>query len=613
MNISREWLQLYFETPLPGAGIISDALTFHAFEVDGVEPVREKTPIEGLGKAIDYVFDVKVTPNRGHDALSHRGIAKELTGILNLPLINDPMQDAPNLIPKTVAVSVTVTDSNLCPRYIACLIEDIVVGPSPEWLKARLEAIGQRSINNVVDATNFVMFNIGQPLHAFDVANLQSEGSVYAIEVRPARKGETIISLDEKEYTLTESMLIIVDGVSDAPIGIAGVKGGKASGVNAHTTSIIIESANFHGVSVRTTAKALNLITDASQRFQQVLSPELAAYGMRSVVDLIREIAGGKVVGFTDVYPNPTVPWQVTFNATQTARLLGYEISLDEIRGTLTRLDHSFDEVSEGVFTVTPPIERIDLIIPEDIIEEIGRLIGYEKIKSMELSVFEKTPAPNRSFATQEAIRERLVQEGYSEVYTSVFTDKGEVAVLNKVDSVRPFLRSNMTDALKEAYAKNLSNKDLLGLKEIKLFEIGSVWKGAEECINVATIDSKKSEEKRISEFMSEVTALSYEELPISSTERYRIFSRYPSITRDIALFVPNDTSPEEVSNIIAQSAGKLMVRLDLFDEFKKGEKTSFAFRLVFQSSEKTLTDDEANAAMDLVYQAAQVARWEVR
>mgnify|MGYP003393535164 CR=1 FL=1 len=619
MKISREWLQLYFEAPLPGAGVIADALTFHAFEIDGLEPVREAAAIEDAGKAIDYVLDVKVTPNRGHDALSHRGIAKELAAILNLPLSNDPLQDAPNLIPATDTVSVTVTDSELCPRYIAGHVKGVKVGPSPVWLTAKLEAIGQRSINNIVDATNFVMFNIGQPLHAFDAGKLhKGESSVntkdsplYAIEVRRAHKGEIMRALDDKEYTLSESNLVIADKNSGIAIGIAGVKGGKPAGITEATTDIIIESANFNGVSVRKTAKALNLTTDASQRFQQVLSPELAAFGMHSVVELIREIAGGKLVGFTDVYPNPVKAEKVTFTAAHTSELLGITVSPEEISASLTRLGFSFTEEGEGTFTVLPPRERLDLIIPEDCIEEVGRLIGYEKIPAKALPVFEKQPAVNQNFDASERVREDLIAKGYSEVYTSVFADKGERAVLNKVDSVKPFLRSNLTDGLTEALKKNMPNKDLLGLKEVKLFEIGTIWKGGTETMVVGMIGEKeKATEKILAEFGTDVA---HDNFSLSETERYRAFSRYPSITRDIALWVPADTASEEIRNTIMKSAGNLMVRIDQFDEFKKGEKTSYAFRLVFQSFEKTLTDDEANAAMNAVYEDVKAKGWEVR
>ena len=161
MKVSKLWLDKFFDAPLPGAQTLADTLTFHAFEIDGVEKVGE-----------DDVLDVKVTPNRGHDCLSHRGIAKELSAVLKLPLTNDPLASRSDLLPKTTEVTVDIQRTVLCKRYIAGYIKGVTVGPSPEWLKTRLEAVGQRSINNVVDATNFVMFNLGTPLHAFDAHKL---------------------------------------------------------------------------------------------------------------------------------------------------------------------------------------------------------------------------------------------------------------------------------------------------------------------------------------------------------------------------------------------------------------------------------------------------------
>jgi phenylalanyl-tRNA synthetase beta chain len=294
MKVSRAWLNTFFDTELPSAEKLSEALTFHAFEIDGVDE-----------KDKDSILDVKVTANRGHDCLSHRGIAKELSAILKLPFTKDPMAKQPTLLPQTDAVSVTLEDPALSPRYIAGYIKGVKVGPSPEWLQKHLETLGQRSINNVVDATNFVMFNLGQPLHAFDADKLTQKENKFHIVVRKARVGEKMHALDGKEYTFTDSMLVIADGNVDAPIGVAGVKGGTAAGVSEETKDIIIESANFNSISVRKTAAALKLRTDASARFEQGLSPELAAYGMQSVAELIQQLAGGELVGFADVYPAP--------------------------------------------------------------------------------------------------------------------------------------------------------------------------------------------------------------------------------------------------------------------------------------------------------------------
>src|SRR3990167_4618571 len=255
MKISRNWLQTFFKDPLPEAKALADALTFHAFEIESIE---------------NDVLDVKVTPNRGHDCLSHRGIAKELSAILKLPLMSDPLRAQPRLEPISNSISVALESPALSPRYIAAYIRGVHVGPSPAWLRDSLEAIGQRSINNVVDATNYIMFHVGQPLHAFDAGQLRAREGTYAIAVRQARGGEKKLALDDKEYDLTDSMLVIAEENADVAIGIAGVKGGKPAGISEVTKDIIIESANFDGVSVRRTAAALRLRTEASSRFEQV-------------------------------------------------------------------------------------------------------------------------------------------------------------------------------------------------------------------------------------------------------------------------------------------------------------------------------------------------------
>lgn len=605
MKISRDWLQKYFHAPLPSAQELADALTFHAFEIESVDPSTV------LGVKGDWILDVKITPNRGHDCLSYRGIAKEIAAILELPLTSDPLSENPTLEPVTDRVAVTIENPELCRRYIAGVITGVTVQPSPEWLVKRLEAMGQKSINNVVDATNFVMFNIGQPLHAFDAGKLKEKNGAYAIEIRSARENEHMVGLDEKEYALKEGMLVIVDGHADHAIGIAGVKGGKESGIEETTKDIILESANFYGPSVRKTAKALTLRTDASQRFEQVISPELASYGIRTAVELITKIAGGEIVGFADAYPQPPKPISITLPASLPTRILGVEIRRETIRDVFTRLKFSFTEKGD-LFTITPPFERLDLEIAEDLVEEIVRLVGYDAVLSRELPPSATTPSVHQSFAASEKVREELVARGYSEVFTSVFAEKGERAVSNKIGGEKQYLRANLIDGLQEALKKNIPHKDLLGLKEVRLFEIGTVWKGgAEETMVGIVSEEEPAKEDPLNIFVKQVDE--YELLPLSKTERYQSFSRFPSITRDIALWVPAETSADAVKAVIQENAGNLCVRLDLFDEFKKGERVSYAFRLVFQSPERTLTDTEANTAMERVYQAVKSEGWEVR
>lgn len=614
MKISREWLQTFFDAPLPDAQKLSDALTFHAFEVENTEY-----------SSLTAVLDVKVTPNRGHDCLSHRGIAKELSAILKLPMKADPFRlPIPEVTPRgfggTSSVLVEIAEPSLCRRYIACHIRGVQVRQSPEWLKEALESVGQRSINNVVDATNYVMFHLGQPLHAFDAGRLIERDGAYSIHVRKAKAGERMVALDEKEYTLGSSMLVIADARADAAIGIAGVKGGAPAGITEETSDIIIESANFDGVSVRKTAAALKLRTDASARFEQGISPELAAFGMRAAADLILDLAGGERVGYVDVYPSPQEKKTASVSTGHINRVLGTEFTAHEVAAILTRLDLAHVQTGDE-FDIHVPFERLDLSIPEDLVEEIARIAGYDRVPHVPLPTLAGTPEVNPDFARTERIRDFLVDEGFSEVFTSVFATAGDRIVLNKVDGVKPHLRRSLTESLQEALERNVRSKDLLGLTQVKLFEIGTVWKGGAEevAVELAVEKLKKQKtaedyQKMLDEHLASLGGHSdYESRSRTGLLRYEPYSKYPFIVRDVALWVPEGTRADDVLATVRASAGDLLVRSSLFDEFAKDGRISYAFRLVFQSFDKTLTDQEANERMESVGTALREKGYEIR
>lgn len=609
MKVSRQWLQTFFDAPLPSSAELADALTFHAFEIDGVE---------------NDVLDVKVTPNRGHDCLSVRGIAKELSAILGQPMKLDPLRVPVELSPTTDAVSIAIDEPSLCRRYTAGYIRGVHVKESPEWLKAALESMGQRPINNVVDATNYVMFHLGQPLHAFDAGQLVDKkvgtGESYAIRVRRAKEGERMVALDDKEYTLTKDMLVISDAHADTAVGIAGVKGGAPAGITAETSDLIIESANFDGVSVRKTAQALKLRTDASARFEQQISPEIASYGMRAAAELILELAGGELVGFADEYPVAQEKQTASVSVTQVNTALGTSFTAEDIVDVFKRLDLAHVQTGDD-FEVHVPFERLDLSIPEDLIEEIARLKGYEHVPATPLPPLPSDPEVNAEFAKSERIREFLAKEGFSEVFTSVFTTKGDRVVLNKVDGVRPYLRRDISESLQEALERNVRNKDLLGVDQVRVFEIGTIWKGGSEEVVVELAVEKKKGQKSTEEYRALLDshlaaaahADSYQESEFTRAERYRPFSKYPFVVRDIALWVPAGTSAEKVRETIASASGDLLIESRLFDEFAKDGRVSYAFRLVFQSFDRTLTDGDVNERMESVNAAVQSAGWEVR
>lgn len=629
MKVSRKWLQKFFDTELPDTDILVDLLTLHAFEVDGVEK------IDG-----DDVIDVKITPNRGHDCLSHRGVAKELGAILNIKITNDPLEETPSLEPESDKISVSVEDQALCPRYIACYVEGVKVGPSPKWLKEKLEAVGGRSINNIVDVTNFVMLNIGQPLHAFDADKLSLKDGKYAIAVRKAKDGEKMTALDGKEYELSSSMLVIADGNSGNPLGVAGVKGGVLAQITEETKNIILESANFNGVSVRKTSQALKLRTDASHRFEQVITPKLSGYGMRSAVEMILKIASAedreiikKSIGFADIHLVFPEQKNVKVSASQINNILGASISSDEIEGAFTRLGFDFS-LNNGEYKVSVPFERLDISIAEDLVEEVARLVGYEKIIGTNLSPSEKTPEVNKNFYLSERLSEILISLGFSEIYTSVFrAEDGGRAVSNKVGGEKPNLRPRLADGVMESLLVNERNAPLFSLDDIRIFEIGKVFGSKEEFTNIAVgvagknskkilEDAREQLSRVLGDFSEKLTVegnkivLEIENLEKSTFSisgiskydksakpptRYTPFSKYPFVARDIAVWTPEDVTAEKVENLIHAEAGDLLSILTLFDQFKKDGKVSYAFHMVFQSFEKTLSDDEVNKIMDKV------------
>ena len=261
MKISYNWLQSYFSEKLPESLVLADLLTMHSFEVEEV-----------VARGDDFIFDIDVLPNRGHDCLCHYGVANEVSAVTGVPLKNAPLKEPLPQWPVSNELTVHVEANEVCPRYSAAVLKGVTVGPSPAWLAERLRAIGQKSINNVVDATNYVMFNLGQPLHAFDMARLTKKDGKALIVVRCARQGERIVTLEGAEHGLTERDLLIVDGNADISVGIAGIKGGMAARIDESTHDILIEAANFNRTSVRKTARVLNLRTDASTRFEHEIS-----------------------------------------------------------------------------------------------------------------------------------------------------------------------------------------------------------------------------------------------------------------------------------------------------------------------------------------------------
>ncbi|HUX80934.1 MAG TPA: phenylalanine--tRNA ligase subunit beta [Candidatus Paceibacterota bacterium] len=592
MKISLRWLQNYFEEPLPSAEVIADSFTFHAFEIE-----------ESNGD----LMEVNVLPNRAADCLSHRGLAKELAAIRAMPLSNDPLRLPIPPFPTSEALKVEIEDPKKCLRYSGALVRGVKVGPSPAWLRDALSAVGQRSINNVVDATNYVMLNIGQPLHAFDAAKLMQKDGTYSIGVRQAHEGEKITLLSGEEHTLPSSILLITDAHADRALGIAGVKGGAAAELTEETTDIIVESANFDGTTTRRAAQTLKLFTDASLRFQNRPSPELVAYGMRDVLALITEIAGGNVAGVTDVYPELPVVVPVSVSLTRINGVLGSSFSTEEVSGVFQRLGFDMHQENE-IFAITPPKERTDLTLPEDLVEEVGRIIGYDQILPVPLPLLASAPDQAR-FRGIERVKDFLTEQGFTEISTQSFAKKGDIMLANPLDKNMPALRTTLDDTMQVALAQAKQYAPLLLApnQKLKLFEVGTVFTKEGEQVVVQTSEPVPDVPRMeaVSDYMPKRYQLG----------AYQPFSVYPFVVRDISMWIiDTDQARGVVFAIFAENGAGLLRQVQLLDQFTNKEgRQSLAFRLIFQSFERTLTDNEVNECMTAITAALLQKGYEVR
>ena len=438
MKYSLNWLQEHLDEALPNVALLAKKVTIQAFEV-------EETEIRGD----DKVLEIKVLPDRAHDALSHRGMAREIGALLNVKRkardIKSAVHDA-----SVAEVKVVIEDSKLCMRYIAVRVDGVEIGASPKDIADKLTVIGSRSINNIVDITNFVLFDIGQPLHAFDADKVKG-----GITIRLAKPGETMSTLDNKALTLDGTELVIAD--DEAVLALAGIKGGNKAEVTSATTSIILECANFDAVLTRKTSQKHGMKTDASKRYENGMTSTFAEEACTLALSLISSHGGKaiKVGAITDIFPTKEVEAKVSVSVTEVNKLLGLAIQAEDIKTVLSRALHRFTEVN-GVFDVTAPFERLDLRIKEDLIEEIGRHIGYDKIASVQPTLTNKG-VPNKRMYYANIVKNYLVSEGFSEVYTYSFATKenGEREVLHPVGKDRPFVRNQLATGLFQSLLMN--------------------------------------------------------------------------------------------------------------------------------------------------------------
>ena len=464
MLISYKWLRELSATALTPAEL-RDRLTMVGLAIDAVE-----------NKESDSVLDVEVPSNRP-DCLSHVGVAREVTVIerthLRLP-VPKSLKTAGSAAELT---AVTIDDPDLCPRYAARLIRGVKIGPSPEWLVQQLDVIGQRSINNVADVTNYVLHELGQPLHAFDFNKLSGK----RIVVRRAGAGEKLKTLDGIERDLTSDTLVIADAVR--PVALAGIMGGEDSEISQETTDVLIESAYFDSNSIRRTARRLGLDTEASRRFERGADRENVINAQQRCVELICELAGGlPTEDVIDVYPEKLQPRSITLRIQRVKDLTSLSVAPAEMDRILTALGFAKQSESHEELVYIVPSWRNDVDQEEDLIEEIARHTGYEKIAS-ELPPSSSSGEYQPGEMKQRILRRALNSFGFDEAINFSFISREGTDLLGITDESQPLLKNPIIEgsawmrrSLLPGLLNSLRHNFNHGNRDVRLFEIGRVF-----------------------------------------------------------------------------------------------------------------------------------------
>lgn len=466
MFISYKWLGELTGTKLKPEEI-RERLTNVGLAVDAVEQRGE-----------DFVLDVEVPSNRG-DCLSHVGIARELA-VMEKSEVQSPKSKIPESNGKTADLtSVTIDDPDLCPRYAARIIRGAKIGPSPAWLVKKLETIGQRAINNVADITNYVLHQLGQPLHAFDLAKLDEQ----RIVVRRARRGEKIKTLDGVERTLDEQMLVIAD--ASRPVAVAGVMGGEESEISNVTTDILIESAYFNSQSVRRTAKLLGLNTEASHRFERGTDPEGVIRAQERCVALICELAGGTATEDAfDAYPKPVKSREVILRPPRVEAITSLRVETEEMQRVLAALGFEQRAQDGAALRFTVPSWRHDVSIEEDLVEEVARHAGYAQIQEA-LPPANSAGEYHSTESRKRALRTALAARSYDEAISFSFVEQTNdfdlipaFATSEAVVLTNPIIEdaSRMRQTLLPGLLKSVQHNINHGTRNVGLLELGRIF-----------------------------------------------------------------------------------------------------------------------------------------
>ncbi|HYR88691.1 MAG TPA: phenylalanine--tRNA ligase subunit beta [Terriglobia bacterium] len=646
MKISYNWLKEFVDIA-ENPQQLSTRLTNVGLAVDALDAIGS-----------DFVYELDVATNRP-DCLSHMGVGREVAAIYGSALRPPKFELRESEKRADKIFSVSIADPDLCGRYCARYIEGVKIGPSPHWLKARLESLGVRSINNVADITNYVMLELGQPLHAFDADTLHGR----QIIVRRADLDEKMTTLDGVERQLDPSVLLIAD--KDRAVAIAGVMGGSATEISPATKNVLLESANFNPLSIRKTSRAIGLTTEASYRFERGADIEMARFACDQAAALINELAGGTIYrDVIDVYPGKLKPVTASLRRHRIERFLGAPVDDAIVERIFERLGFKTSRTRDG-WSVEVPSHRLDISREEDLLEEIARQHGFDKFPAT-LPSWSGNGSGLSLEREERLLRDRLAATGYSEVMTMAFSDEATerkfrpeiepVRLLNPIAEDESILRTSLIPSMLRTIEWNLNR----GLRDLQLYEIGKVYRNGSESrslilaatgnLRTKTVheserdfnfyDLKGDVEEILRTFDVSLTmdhngAPSYyhpgrsirwgdvavlgelhpelaefkhqriylaeldAEMLLRSGMRHSVepIPRFPWIRRDLSLLLDKGTRYEDVRAAVAAAGIPNLVRVEPFDRLESGSfpesKYSLAISLIYQSSERTLTDAE--------------------
>lgn len=636
----------------------------------------DHTPGTDIHEAIGYndtCVEFEITSNRS-DCMSVSGLAREAAATFERKFTLPEPQVKPGHSDVNEHLKVAIFEPEKCYRYSGAVVENVRVKESPRWLRERLRASGVRPISNIVDITNYVMLEYGQPMHAFDLRFLEGN----EVNVRNAKNGEKITTLDGVERELNDSMLVIAD--KNKPVAVAGVMGGEYSGIMEDTTTIVFESACFNGISVRRTAKALGMRTEASSRYEKELDPGATMRALKRALELVQELDAGDVVnGVVDCFVKPKAPVQVKFDYKWINDFIGIDLSEDEQKKILERLEFTFD----GDMLTAPPF-RNDIEHIADISEEVARFYGYHNIPNRMLSgVAIGKLTESQKFI--KLINETLISCGCSEISTFSFISpkaydkirlskdsplRNSVTILNPLGEDTSIMRTTVLPSMLEVLARNYNHKN----NSACLYEIGTVYEPTEAgklpverqkaVIGIYGDGADYYALKGIAEKLLEVlNTAEYDIVPVSDaptfhpgrTAQFRIgdkvlatlgevhpeaaenygigervyiaeidvetafenrraarthkpLPKFPAVTRDLAFVCDRDIPVLTLQKEISNAVGKTLERVKLFDVYEgeqiESGKKSVAFNIQMRSADKTLTDEEADAAVKRVLKA---------